>query len=297
MFTWFKRGKDHPDYNVVYRDFMDEGSATRLNRSLSSDSKWSYNVLSSREKSKDENIGGKGESMAGRRSSDFIGSSTTVSGEPGSLLSLPMGLSLTSLNRRSSFNKSCNTLMNSPRFGSIYEIEEKDDEKQQKEDRPCDEDDNGGRSTEEPSPENEHNVTCYLEDEVANAKSMCNLDMPQDPQARRSSITFCDTVMIMGLAQRRNSSPGGTTDTTSDTETVDVSSRRSSLVSHIEYHQQNVQGTNSLNSIHSTGSLVDTSETAVIDDQVNLLPPPTITFSQYDSMNNLNRSVQHLNMI
>ena len=106
------REKDHPDYNVVYRDFMDEGSATRLNRSLSSDSKWSYNVLSSREKSKDENIGGKGESMAGRRSSDFIGSSTTVSGEPGSLLSLPMGLSLTSLNRRSSFNKSCNTLMN-----------------------------------------------------------------------------------------------------------------------------------------------------------------------------------------
>ena len=106
------RDKDHPDYNVVYRDFMDEGSATRLNRSLSSDSKWSYNVLSSREKSKDENIGGKGESMAGRRSSDFIGSSTTVSGEPGSLLSLPMGLSLTSLNRRSSFNKSCNTLMN-----------------------------------------------------------------------------------------------------------------------------------------------------------------------------------------
>ena len=193
------RDKDHPDYNVVYRDFMDEGSATRLNRSLSSDSKWSYNVLSSREKSKDENIGGKGESMAGRRSSDFIGSSTTVSGEPGSLLSLPMGLSLTSLNRRSSFNKSCNTLMNrlnsfelyftsvfSPRFGSIYEIEEKDDEKQQKEDNdgPRDEDENDGISTEEPSPESEHNVTCYLEDEVANAKSMCNLDMPQDPQAR-----------------------------------------------------------------------------------------------------------------
>ena len=178
---------------------MDEGSATRLHRSLSSDSKWSYNVLSSREKSKEDDIGAKGESMAGRRSSDFIGSSTTVSGEPGSLLSLPMGLSLTSLNRRSSFNKSCNTLMNrwtsyafpftsvfSPRFGSIYEIEEKDDEKQQKEDDdgPCDEDDNGGRSTEEPSPENEHNVTCYLEDEVANAKSMCNLDMPQDPPAR-----------------------------------------------------------------------------------------------------------------
>ena len=51
-------------------------------------------------------------------------------------------------------------------------------------DGPCDEDDNGGRSTEEPSPENEHNVTCYLEDEVANAKSMCNLDMPKDPPAR-----------------------------------------------------------------------------------------------------------------
>ena len=114
------REKDHPDYNVVYRDFMDEGSATRLNRSLSSDSKWSYNVLSSREKSKDENIGGKGESMAGRRSSDFIGSSTTVSGEPGSLLSLPMGLSLTSLNRRSSFNKSCNTLMNRLNSFELY---------------------------------------------------------------------------------------------------------------------------------------------------------------------------------
>ena len=98
---------------------MDEGSATRLHRIQSSDSAtWSYNVLSSREKSKEDNLGAKGESMAGRRSSDFIGSSSTVSGEPGSLLSLPMGLSLTSLNRRSSFNKSCNTLMN--RFYGNY---------------------------------------------------------------------------------------------------------------------------------------------------------------------------------
>ena len=77
----------------------------------------------------------------------------------------------------------------SPRFGSIYEIEEKDDEKQQKEDNddPRNEDDNDERSTEEPSPENEHIVTCYLEDEVADAKSMCNLDMPQDQQARYSN--------------------------------------------------------------------------------------------------------------
>ena len=101
---------------------MDKGSTTRLHRRLSSDSTWSYNVLSSRDKSKDDNIGAKAESMAGRRSSDFIGSSSTVSGEPGSLLSLPMGLSLTSLNRRSSFNKSNNTLMNrfpSTQFASV----------------------------------------------------------------------------------------------------------------------------------------------------------------------------------
>ena len=116
---WYLREKEHPDYNVVYRDFMDKGSATRLHRIQSSDSaSWSYNVLSSREKSKEDNLGAKAESMGGRRTSDFNGSSSTVSGEPGSLLSLPIGLSLASLNRRSSFNKSCNTLMN--RFSSHY---------------------------------------------------------------------------------------------------------------------------------------------------------------------------------
>ena len=175
---------------------MDEGSATRLHRIQSSDSAtWSYNVLSSREKSKEDNLGAKAESMAGRRSSDFIGSSSTVSGEPGSLLSLPMGLSLTSLNRRSSFNKSCNTLMNrflvflrqfclSPRFGSIYEMEERDEKEAKENAEPDDENGEDGRSPEEPSPDSEHQVTCYLEDEVASAKSMCNLDMPSAPAAR-----------------------------------------------------------------------------------------------------------------
>merc|ERR1712037_985215 len=121
----------------------------------------------------------------------------------------------------------------SPRFGSIYEVEEKDGEEAKENTEPDDDNGEEGRSAEEASPDSEHQVTCYLEDEVASAKSMCNLDMPSAPAARRSSITFCDTVMIMGLAQRRNSSPGGTTtDSTSDTETVDVYSRRSSLVSH-----------------------------------------------------------------
>ena len=34
-----------------------------------------------------------------------------------------------------------------------------------------------------------------------------------------------------------------------------------------------------------------------IYDTLNLLTPPTITLSQYDSTNNLNRSVHNLNMI
>ena len=61
----------------------------------------------------------------------------------------------------------------SPRFGSIHEMEERDDEN-------CEE----GRSVEEVSPDSEQQVTCYLEDEVASAKSMCNLDMPSVPAAR-----------------------------------------------------------------------------------------------------------------
>ena len=73
----------------------------------------------------------------------------------------------------------------SPRFGSIYEIEEKDDEKEAKENaEPDDENGEEGRSAEEASPDSEHQVTCYLEDEVASAKSMCNLDMPSAPAAR-----------------------------------------------------------------------------------------------------------------
>ena len=73
----------------------------------------------------------------------------------------------------------------SPRFGSIYEIEEKDDEKESKETtEPDDEKSEEGRSAEEASPDSEHQVTCYLEDEVASAKSMCNLDMPSAPAAR-----------------------------------------------------------------------------------------------------------------
>ena len=73
----------------------------------------------------------------------------------------------------------------SPRFGSIYEIEEKDDEKEAKENtEPDDENGEEGRSAEETSPDSEHQVTCYLEDEVASAKSMCNLDMPSAPAAR-----------------------------------------------------------------------------------------------------------------
>ena len=70
------------------------------------------------------------------------------------------------------------------------------------------------------------------------------------------------------LAYKFNILTGGTTDSTSDTETVDVYSRRSSLVSHSEYQQVQIidplrfscqtqtQTTNSLNSICSTESFV-----------------------------------------
>ena len=62
---------------------------------------------------------------------------------------------------------------------------EERDEKEAKENAEQD-DENGEdrRSPEEPSPDSEHQVTCYLEDEVASAKSMCNLDMPSAPAAR-----------------------------------------------------------------------------------------------------------------
>ena len=54
-------------------------------------------------------------------------------------------------------------------------MEEKDDEKNPKEHDDV-ENDIEQRSTEEP--ESEPQVTCYLEDEVASAKSICNLDLP-----------------------------------------------------------------------------------------------------------------------
>ena len=83
----------------------------------------------------------------------------------------------------------------SPRFGSIYEMEEKDDEKEAKENaEPVDENDEEGRSPEEPSPDSDHQVTCYLEDEVASAKSMCNLDMPSAPAAARWNNKFWMTL-------------------------------------------------------------------------------------------------------
>ena len=72
----------------------------------------------------------------------------------------------------------------SPRFGSIYEIEEKDGEEAKENTEPDDDNGEEGRSAEEASPDSEHQVTCYLEDEVASAKSMCNLDMPSAPAAR-----------------------------------------------------------------------------------------------------------------
>ena len=69
----------------------------------------------------------------------------------------------------------------SPRFGSIYEIEEMEAKENTE---PDDENGEEGRSPEDPSPDSDHQVTCYLEDEVASAKSMCNLDMPSAPAAR-----------------------------------------------------------------------------------------------------------------
>ena len=72
----------------------------------------------------------------------------------------------------------------SPRFGSIYEIEEKDGEEAKENTEPDNKNCDEGRSAEEASPDSEHQVTCYLEDEVASAKSMCNLDMPSAPTAR-----------------------------------------------------------------------------------------------------------------
>ena len=66
-------------------------------------------------------------------------------------------------------------------------MEERDAEKEAKDNAdPADENDEEGRSPEEdPSPDSEHQVTCYLEDEVASGKSMCNLDMPSAPAAAR----------------------------------------------------------------------------------------------------------------
>ena len=61
---------------------------------------------------------------------------------------------------------------------------EERDEKEAKENAEQDENGEDRRSPEEPSPDSEHQVTCYLEDEVASAKSMCNLDMPSAPVAR-----------------------------------------------------------------------------------------------------------------
>ena len=59
-------------------------------------------------------------------------------------------------------------------------MEEKDDEKNPKEHDV--ENDTEQRSTEEP--ESEPQVACYLEDEVASAKSICNLDLPSAPTDR-----------------------------------------------------------------------------------------------------------------
>ena len=59
-------------------------------------------------------------------------------------------------------------------------MEEKDDEKNPKEHNV--ENDTEQRSTEEP--ESEPQVTCYLEDEVASAQSICNLDLPSAPTDR-----------------------------------------------------------------------------------------------------------------
>ena len=60
-------------------------------------------------------------------------------------------------------------------------MEEKDDEKNPKEHDV--ENDTEQRSTTE-EPESEPQVTCYLEDEVASAKSICNLDLPSAPTDR-----------------------------------------------------------------------------------------------------------------
>ena len=60
-------------------------------------------------------------------------------------------------------------------------MEEKDDEKNPKEHDV--ENDTEQRSTTE-EPESEHHVTCYLEDEVASAQSICNLDLPSAPTDR-----------------------------------------------------------------------------------------------------------------
>ena len=59
-------------------------------------------------------------------------------------------------------------------------MEEKDAEKNPKEHDV--QNDTEQRSTEEP--ESEPQVICYLEDEVASAKSICNLDLPSAPTDR-----------------------------------------------------------------------------------------------------------------
>jgi hypothetical protein len=94
----------------------------------------------------------------------FNESSSTISCEPGSLLSLSDRLSLNSQasSRRASFIKSTNTLVN--RFGSIFEMEEKEDGKE--EDRDNIDDEN--------KPIN-HLALCCLEDELTSAQSTCSL--------------------------------------------------------------------------------------------------------------------------
>ena len=158
---------------------MEDTTEGKVQELVRSSSTWSFAIMSP-EIPADEERGLKAE-----RTNDFIGSQSTISGDPGSLLSL------NSLNqhRRSSFNKSCNTLVNRyttcsfffylSRYGSIYEMEEKEEDKEEE-----------NEEEENKSPPSEFLLTCHIEDELTSAQSMCNLDMPPPGKLKRKVVYF-----------------------------------------------------------------------------------------------------------
>ena len=111
MHNFHKRDREVPDFVSVYKDFVEVSNVPtpRIERPSRSGSTWSFDHQN-QEKTSDEEHGSASDMRKERGRDYFQGSASST--EPGSLLSLSDRLSLTSLNRRSSFNKSNNTLVN-----------------------------------------------------------------------------------------------------------------------------------------------------------------------------------------